>query len=94
MTADEHDNQRPKPAGKAWRVLWSHDPAHAQPPSGVSTNKVTNKCHKTDRHWQGQRMLPTAIRHHLRLLAHSVDRVERNESCLISLETLEWDNLQ
>jgi hypothetical protein len=34
--------------------------AQAQPPSGTLKNKMTNKSHKINRNWQGQRLLPEA----------------------------------
>jgi hypothetical protein len=34
--------------------------AQAQPPSGMSKTKVTNKSHKINRNWKGQRLLPAA----------------------------------
>jgi hypothetical protein len=35
--------------------------AQAQPPSGTVKMKMTNKFHKINRNWQGQRLLPAAI---------------------------------
>jgi hypothetical protein len=35
--------------------------AQAQPPSGTSKENMTNKSHKINRNWQGQRLLPAAI---------------------------------
>jgi hypothetical protein len=34
--------------------------AQAQPLSGMSKAKATNKFHKINRNWQGQRLLPAA----------------------------------
>jgi hypothetical protein len=35
--------------------------AQAQPPSGTLKSKMTNKFHKINHNWQGQRLLPAAI---------------------------------
>jgi hypothetical protein len=34
--------------------------AQAQPLSGTLKSKMTNKSHKINRNWQGQRLLPAA----------------------------------
>jgi hypothetical protein len=59
----QHCDERDEENGdQVWhtRLIRLTSRAQAQPPSGTVKSKMTNKSHKINRNWQGQRLLPAA----------------------------------